>query len=553
MANENTMTPQQIAEEKRKRQLAILKASNQMIKEAKEIAMKRNDDPIKRSELERQFDTAIEENLGMAESYLNASSEEVENSEYREVSPHEVEKYNKRLEAKGLTDEELHRKSMATITTSKDKKNKDVTVTRRPRRGVKKDLEDIERVENEEELMKRSLVKSDEDIEKAKQKNIEYEQEMAKKEKDITEKVKKEMKDGKETKKVKVSAEDNKERVKVQNETLKEANDRITDQNATVVNKPKKKKEEPIVTYDFDFDDIPSYVQYDVIPLPSKGQCYPIGHPLRCGRIPVAYLTAADENIIASPNVYRDGKLFDIMLERKILDKRINVNDIVTGDRDAIILWLRATSYGTDFPIMATNPQTRKSYNITVDLSQFEYLDFELEGDENGHFVYVTENGNIIKYKFFTEDDDNELKEIIMRQIGDKDMLDFVTKINELEGILKAMDLTQEDKELVEEDITEMKTIIGYEVPEIDDTVFPGTITEQMIKHTVSIDGNTDEEYIRNYIENMRSKDAMRYRNTFIDNKPGVDFKFDVNIPESDGGGSFATFLRLEDTIFINF
>ena len=51
----------------------------------------------------------------------------------------------------------------------------------------------------------------------------------------------------------------------------------------------------------------------------------------------------------------------------------------------------------------------------------------------------------------------------------------------------------------------------------------------------------------------MRAKESMDYRNYFVDNKPGVDFKFDVNIPESDGGGSFATFLRIDDTIFINF
>ena len=71
--------------------------------------------------------------------------------------------------------------------------------------------------------------------------------------------------------------------------------------------------------------------------------------------------------------------------------------------------------------------------------------------------------------------------------------------------------------------------------------------------HTVSINGNDDKEFIRNYIENMRTRVALDYRNYFVNNKPGVDFNFTVNIPESDGGGSFNTFLRIEDTIFINF
>lgn len=195
------------------------------------------------------------------------------------------------------------------------------------------------------------------------------------------------------------------ERIEINNkpqENSKEKKEKIHEvKNAEVKEvKKKTKKTEEVLTYDFDFSSVPSYVQYDVLPLPSKGQCYPKNSPLRCGRIPVAYLTAADENIIASPNVYRDGKLLDIILDRKILDKRINANDLCSGDRDAIILWLRGTSYGEDFPISATNPETGKQYNVTISLSQFDYKKFELEGDENGLFDFETNNGDLIKFKF---------------------------------------------------------------------------------------------------------------------------------------------------------
>ena len=103
------------------------------------------------------------------------------------------------------------------------------------------------------------------------------------------------------------------------------------------------------------------------------------------------------------------------------------------------------------------------------------------------------------------------------------------------------------------EDIDEIKDIVGTDISEVDEDVYPSTITEQMIMHTVSVNGNSDREFIKNYVENMRAKESMDYRNYFVDNKPGVDFNFNVNIPESDGGGSFATFLRIDDTIFINF
>ena len=548
------MNRQEIQEEKRKRQMAILKASNELLRQAKESALERNSDPIKRADLEEEFAKALDDNRAMGRSYLHATDEEIENSKFREVDPLYIEKYNERLQKKGLTDEELHRKDEATITTNKNKKGKKgESIPRRPRRGAKKDESEIVRLENEDELMKSTMVKSDKDIEEHIKKNREYEREMIKKGKDMFEKVKETVKESSVANKIGVTNEENIERVKVENSTVNEIKQPINVQNTTVKETVSKKKKVENIKYDFDFSNIPNWVQYDVIPLPSNGMCYPATSPLRCGRIPVAYLTAADENIIASPNVYRDGKLLDIILDRKILDKRINVSDLSSGDRDAIILWLRATSYGEDFPISATNPQTGKRYNVTIKLSQFGYNDFDLESDENGLFTYTTSNEDEIKFKFFTNDDEEVLRKVITSQITDTNKIDILKNLNYITDALNRIEFSDEEKSMLTEDVDEIKDIVGTDIPEVDEDIYPSTITEQMIMHTVSINGNTDMEFIKNYIENMRTKDAMDYRNYFINNKPGVDFNFEVNIPESDGGGSFVSFLRIDDTIFINF
>lgn len=96
------------------------------------------------------------------------------------------------------------------------------------------------------------------------------------------------------------------------------------------------------------FNDVDPSLQYDVIQLPSNGQCY----KSKVDRVPVAYLTAYDENIITSPNLYKDGLVIDFLLKNKVVNSDINVDDLVSGDADAIILFLRATSYGPDFPIV---------------------------------------------------------------------------------------------------------------------------------------------------------------------------------------------------------
>ena len=554
MSSKSKMTEQEIIEEKRRRQIATLKASNELLRQAKESALKHNDDPVKKLELEHQFDKALQENELQVRKYLKATDEEINNVQYRDADASYVEKYNRRLEKMGITDSDMRRKESATVTTGKV--TEDGQIKRRKRRGSKKDESEIIRLENEEEIMKATMVKDDSDIEKQIQKNKEYEQEMIRKRHDKFEKAKNDLSEAYSSSKININnhSDMGNNAVKVENKPTNVEKNKIMGEKTTVVEKPKKKKKSTTIKYDFDFSDIPSYVQYDVLPLPSNGQCYPIDSPLRCGRIPVAYLTASDENIIASPNAYRDGKIIDLILERKILDKRINIHDLCSGDREAVVLWLRATSYGDDFPISATNPETGKQYNVVIKLSQFDYNEFGLESDDEGLFDYTTLNGDEIKFRFFTNDDEQELRNEITSQITDINKVDILKAVRTIEKSVSEIDVTEEEETMLKEDIDEIKDIIGTDLnTEEAEKVFPNTVTEQMIIHTVSINGNNDREYIKNYIENMRSKDALDYRNYFTDNRPGVDFNFTVNIPESDGGGSFATFLRLDDTVFINF
>ncbi len=546
------MTDIEIIEEQRKRRLAILKASNELLKQTKEEALKHTGDPLKRAELEKQFDKALSENNIKAKNQLNASVEEVNNASYREADDYYVKKYEERLKKKGISDDELRRKETVTVTIGgNDGENKKI---RRRRRGAKKDESEIVRLENEDEIMNMTMVKDDSDIEKNIKKNQQFEHTIVKRGNNKIEKMKDEIEDSLVSKKIKVKDETEKERITVANETVNGVNDAITVANEAVKqntnNRPKVKKEKTI-DYSFDFSNIPSYVQYDVIPLPSNGECYPIDSPLRCGRIPVAYLTASDENIMASPNVYRDGKLLDIILERKVLDKNIDVKKLCSGDRDAIILWLRATSYGTDFPITATNPESGKEYKVNVNLAQFKYKDFNLEGDDEGLFTYQTERGDIIKYKYLTEWDEELLRDEITAQITDSTKFNIVKSINDLSTYLTLFNATEEERTMLNEDIEEIKDIVG-DLPNNEGEVYPNIVTAQMMLNVVSVNNNRDKEYIKNYVENMRTKDAAGLRNYISENMPGVNFKFDVNIPKSDGGGSFSTFLTISDTIFIN-
>ena len=498
--NDKKLTPEEFSD-RRKKELAILKASNQMLEDAKNNLISLNEDEIDLKkysgvqELSKNDKiSAIEEaqkfNLEMGKRLYGASEQEIDSATYHGPDKITVEKYKRRLKMKGLTDEQIHEKKLTNTKSGKDVSYdgliEDYTGTgksQRRTRNVKKE-EENEYSYYEEKAPEITLTQ-DKTVEIAKQ-----------------------------------------EPVNIKDETDKISNN--TDDKS----------------YKFDISDIPDYVQYDVIPLPSNGECY----PHKINRIPVAYLTGSDENIIASPNMYRDGKLIDVILKRKVLDSRIDVDDLVAGDRDAITLWLRATAYGPEFPITTTNPSSGKQYDTTINLSDFKYNKFELKGDENGLFEY-TVGKNVLKFKFLTKKDEDELRQELMKQISDGDKLNIIRSIDTISDSLSRIDISDKDREYINEDIEEIRNVVNSSVSEKADS-YPKTVTEGMIRHTVSVNGNTDSEYIRNFIENMRAGDARKYRDYIMNNKPGVDFTIKIEVPESDGGGSFTTFLGLDDSIF---
>lgn len=302
---------------------------------------------------------------------------------------------------------------------------------------------------------------------------------------------------------------------------------------------------------DFDFSQIPSNVQYDVLTLPSKGECY----PHKIGKVPVSYLTAADENIIASPNLYHDGKVLDVILSRKILDPRIKPEELTKGDRDAILLWLRATGYGKDFPITAKDPMTGKDVDVTIDLSTFNYRPFDLKGDDDGLFEYKSENGDVIKFKFVTKRDETtfiEDKKGLNAMVG---KIGLSNALQDMQNILDSGRIDEEHSEVISQYMSDMvKLVDDIPTDDYDESVDPDIIpifTESMCLYTVSVNGNDNPEYVKTYIENMRVKEAKAYREYVNNNLPGVDLEVDIERPESDGGGSFKTFLTVDETVLI--
>lgn len=312
-----------------------------------------------------------------------------------------------------------------------------------------------------------------------------------------------------------------------------------------VLNEPKKEvldtKEAFFST--FDFSSIDPTIKYDVIPLPSGGQCY----KHKKGFVPVSYVTASDENLFFSPNLYHSGKFIDILLKRKILDKDFVVEDLCVADKDAIILFLRGDAYGPMIPLTIKDPNNpTKSYDVTVDINEFKCSKNTLIGDENGWFDYTTSTGDLIKFNFLTHTENKNLEELSDKE---KDIINI--------NIIKNSISTVYDKVLTEESnnktlVTSIENVKHWAEtlsPSSDEEYVGRDITLPMLYCIKAVNGNTDKTYIEKYVNNMRSLEAYKLREYIRKNTPMYDFTFDVKRPGR--GGVFKSFLSHINLIFL--
>jgi len=221
-------------------------------------------------------------------------------------------------------------------------------------------------------------------------------------------------------------------------------------------------------------------IAYDVIPLPSQG----IYYPNKKKNIKVAFLTASDENILSSPSLIANNLVVDELLKRKVLDKDINVDDIVEEDRQAILFFLRNTAFGSDYEVTTTDPKTSETFTTRIDLSNIKIKDFILKEDINGEYeFYLPVSKFPITFTFLTKKQEDELKKI-------EDSWNGVgvppIKTKELEFIIK------------------------------------------------SINGVKDPMQLKNFIEKMPIRDSQEFRKFVKENKPGLDLSQTVIAPSGE-------------------
>jgi hypothetical protein len=215
------------------------------------------------------------------------------------------------------------------------------------------------------------------------------------------------------------------------------------------------------------------------VTLPSKGLLYPKESPLSKGEIEMRYMTAKHEDILTNANYIRQGTVLDKLLKELIVTD-IDYNQLLVGDKNALLIAARILGYGKDYAINYGGKE------VTVDLTTLENknIDYSLfKAGENEFTFDLPNSGNVVTFKLLTHGDEQKIE-------------------TEIKGLQK-----------------------------INPNVSTDLTTR--LKHMItSINGDRDIKSIRTFVDNaLLAPDARALRKYYITVSPDINMKF---IPQDE-------------------
>ncbi len=158
--------------------------------------------------------------------------------------------------------------------------------------------------------------------------------------------------------------------------------------------------------------------------------------------------------------------------------------ELLEGDVEAILLFLRNTSFGPEYNIFVNDPKTGKSFEATVMLDELNIIQSKTQPNNEGFFeIVLPMSGAHVKLKMLSLMDTMEIDRIV--------------------------DLYP----------------IGYNAP---------IVTTRLSKTIVELNGDRDPNKIATFIQNMPINDSKFIRNFMRDNEPRLDLKRTVIAPSGE-------------------
>ena len=220
----------------------------------------------------------------------------------------------------------------------------------------------------------------------------------------------------------------------------------------------------------------------EVVSLPSKGHFYPEDNPLSSGEIEVKYMTAKEEDILTSQSLIRKGVVLDKLLEALVVSD-VNLDDILIGDKNAVMVAARVLGYGKEYSFEYDCPSCGARNKDEVDLTVLEDKEVDFKKLEKG-----------------------------------KNEFEFALPSSKRNITYKLLD--QRDEKAIDSELKALKKFTK------DSGVDP-EITTRLKRAIVAVDGNGERKEVNDFVDNeFLSRDSLAFRDHISSITPDVDMNY---------------------------
>jgi hypothetical protein len=200
--------------------------------------------------------------------------------------------------------------------------------------------------------------------------------------------------------------------------------------------------------------------------------------------VQIKAMTAQEEDILMSRALLKEGTVLTHLIKSSLIDKTIDPADLLAGDRNAILIAIRITGYGSDYSAPMACPACARQDIQNFDLSNLGIKRLEVQPVAPGA---------------------NEFE--------------FILPVSKKRVTYKH--LTVRDEEDAVKTAERMRKLFP-------DAKVENDVTRQLELQVVSIDGNRDRAPISAFIKAMPARDSRELRAHISKTEPGIDTRVDV-------------------------
>ena len=219
----------------------------------------------------------------------------------------------------------------------------------------------------------------------------------------------------------------------------------------------------------------------ELIDLPSEGRLYPEGHPLKDGKIEIKYMTAREEDILTSQNLIKKGVVIDKLINSLILTEGVSGDDLLIGDKNAVMVAARVLAYGPEYVCDIKNPNTNETISHTFNLADCPFKKLPKGITENNFEIELPISKKKITFKL----------------------------------------LTGKEEQLINKDIEASKKLGSQVTPELT----------TRLRHTItSVDSDSSQNVINEFVNNLLARDSMFLRKEIQKVTPDIELSQEIDI-----------------------